>query len=102
MFTCAVPSSPPGNVTVIHVNSNKLKVSFNPPPIIDHNGQLTGYVIQYNRVGSGDIKSVTTKYTTMSISLSRLANYSVTVAAMNVNGTGPFSDPVVVQPPGNM
>ena len=77
-------------------------MSFNPPPIIDHNGQLTGYVIRYNRVRSGDIKSVTTKYTTMSISLARLATYSVTVAAMNVNGTGPFSDPVVVQPPGNM
>ena len=89
-------------VTVILVNPKNMNVSFKPPPIIDHNGQLTGYVIRYNRVGSGDIKSVTTKYTTMTISLSQVASYSVTVAAMNVNGTGPFSNPVVVQPPGNM
>ena len=102
MFTFAVPISPPGKVSVILVNPKNLNVSFKPPPLIDHNGQLTGYMIQYNGIGSGDNKRVITKYTTMSISLSRLANYSVTVAAMNVNGTGPFSDPVVVQPPGNM
>ena len=79
-------------------------MSFNPPPIIDHNGQLTGYVIRYNRVGSSDTTYVTSKYTRTTISLSKLdefANYSVTVAAVNVNGTGPFSDPVV-QATGNM
>ena len=78
--------------------------SFKPPPIIDHNGQLTGYVIRYNRVGSSNNKNVTTKHTRTTISLSQLdefANYSVTVAAVNVNGTGPFSDPVV-QVTGNM
>ena len=98
MSTCTVPSSPPGRVTVIVVNSTTLMASFNPPPIIDHNGQLTGYVIRYTRVGSSNTKHVTSKYTRTTISLSQLdefANYSVTVAAVNVNGTGPFSDPVV-------
>ena len=78
--------------------------SFKPPSIIYHNGQLTGYVIRHTRVGSSNTKYVTTKYTRTTISLSQLdefANYSVTVAAVNVNGTGPFSDPVV-QATGNM
>ena len=56
MYLYTVPSSPPGNVTVIDVNSKMLKVSFNPPPAIDHNGQLIGYVIQYTRVGSSEKK----------------------------------------------
>ena len=102
--TCTVPSSPPGRVTVKVVNSTTLMTSFNPPPIIDHNGQLTGYVIRYTRVGSNNTKYVKTKYTRTTIYLSELdefANYSVTVAAVNVNGTGPFSDPVV-QATGNM
>ena len=78
-------------------------VSFNPPPIIDHNGQLTGYAIRYNRVGSGVTKSVTTTTTTIFISgLDKFVNYSVTVASMNVNGTGPFSNPPVVQPTGKI
>ena len=29
-------------------------------------------------------------------------NYSVRVAAMNINGTGPFSNPVVVQVPSKL
>ena len=96
MCTCTVPSSPPGNVTVIGVNSRTLMVSFSPPPIIDHNGQLTGYVIQYNRVGSRDVKNVTTTKTTILLPLlDKFVNYSVTVAAVNGNGTGPFSNPVL-------
>ena len=77
------------------VNSRTLTVSFSPPPIIDHNGQLTRYVIRYNRVGSRDIKSVNAIKTTISLSrLEEFVNYSVIVAAVNGNGTGPFSKPV--------
>ena len=103
IHTCTVPSSPPGRVTVIVINSTTLMVSFNPPPLRYHNGQLTGYVIRYNRVGSGVTKSVTTTTTTIFISgLDKFVNYSVTVASMNVNGTGPFSNPPVVQPTGKI
>ena len=96
LCTCTVPSSPPEKITVIGVNSRTLTVSFSPPLIIDHNGKLTSYVIQYNRVGSGDIKNVSTTKTTVLLSpLDNFVNYSVTVAAVNGNGTGPFSNPVV-------
>ena len=78
-------------------------VSFSPPPIIDHNGQLTGYLIRYKRVGSGDVNSVTATTTTILLSpLEEFVKYSIIVAATNANGTGPFSDPAVVPKKGNI
>ena len=95
-YNSTVPSSPPQNVMVTSVNPASLMVSWQPPPMIDHNGPIT-YMIQYTRVGTSDIMSVNVNSgTTHTISgLVAYVNYSVIVAAMNVNGTGPFSNPVV-------
>ena len=77
-----------------------LTVRWQPPPLIDHNGPLTGYVIQYNRIPSGDMLSEIVNggtvyvHTIIVLGVSEVANYSITVAAMNVNGTGPFSKPL--------
>ena len=75
-----------------------LIVSWRLPPNRDRNGPITSHVIQYTRVGSSDIMSVNiTSGTRYIISgLVAYVNYSVIVAAMTVNGTGPFSDPPVV------
>ena len=93
-----VPSSSPHNITVTSIDLALLGVSWNPPLEIDRNGPITGYVIQYTRVGSSDMMSVNvTSGTRLTISeLAVLTQYSVIVAAMTVNGTGPFSDPPVV------
>ena len=97
-YNFTVPSSPPQDVMVESHNPASLRVSLQPPQKIHHNGQITGYVIQYTRVGSSDMMSVNvTNGTTHTISgLAAYVNYSVIVAAMTVNGTGPFSDPHVV------
>ena len=97
-YNSTEPSSPPQNVMVTSVNPVSLRVSWQPPPLIDHNGPITGHVIQYTRVGSSDMMSVNvTSGTTHTIQgLIAYVNYFVTVAAMTVNGTGPFSDPPVV------
>ena len=73
-------------------------LSWRPPTQIERNGPIIGYVVQYTRVGSSDMMSVNvTGGTTHTISeLVAYVNYSLTVAAMTVNGTGPFSDPPVV------
>ena len=96
-YNSTVPSSPPQNVTVTSVNPASLMVSWQPPPMIDHNGPIT-YVIQYTRVGSSDMMSVNVNSgTTHTISgLVAYVDYSVTVAARTVNGTGPFSNPPVI------
>ena len=93
-----VPSSPPRNVMVETHDPASLMVSWQLPANRNRNGPITGYVIQYTRVGSIDMMSVNvTSGTTHTISgLVAYVNYSVIVAAMTVNGTGPFSDPPVI------
>ena len=97
-YNSTVPSSSPRNVTVESHNPASLMVSWRPPTSRDRNGPITGHVIQYTRVGSSDMMSVNvTSGTTHTISgLVAYVNYSVIVAAMTINGTGPFSDPPVV------
>ena len=82
---------------VTDLDPASLMVSWQQPPAIDHNGPITGHVIQYTRVGLNDTMNETvTSGTTHTISgLVAYVDYSVTVAAMTVNGTGPFSNPVV-------
>ena len=94
-----VPSSPPQDVVVDSHNPASLNVSWQLPPNEDRNGPIIGYVIQYTRIGSSDMISVNvTSGTTHTISgLVAYVNYSVIVAAMTVNGTGPFSDPPVME-----
>ena len=97
-YSFTVPSSPPLDVMVKSRNPASLRVSLQPPLEINHNGPITGYVIQYTRVGSSDMMSmsVTGGMRQTIPGLVAYVNYSVIVAAMTVNGTGSFSDPPVV------
>ena len=74
-----------------------LSISWDPPPEIDQNGPITGYVIRYSRVGSNvTMDEIVTSGSTYTITkVLPFVNYSVDIAAMNVNGTGPYSDPVI-------
>lgn len=75
-----------------------LRVSWQPPLKKHCNGQITGYVMQYARMGQ-DIDNMivnVSNVTTFTISgLHANVEYSITVAAVNDNGTGPFSKPIV-------
>ena len=84
-------------------NPASLNVSWQQPILKDHNGPIAGHVIQYTRVGSNEIVTVNFVSETMyTISgLVAYVNYSVIVAAMTINGTGPFSYPPVVGMSGN-
>ena len=91
------PSSPPQEIEVKSHNPASLIVSWQPPLDEISNGPITGYVMQYTRIGSDDkmLLNIST-YTTLTISgLYAYAKYSVTLAAVNANGTGPFSKPVM-------
>ena len=96
-YNTTAPSSPPQNVMVKSNNQTSLNVSWQPPLEIGHNGAITSYMINYARVGYNDIMNVNVNSeTTHTISgLVTFAEYSVGVAAVNVNGTGPFSFAVV-------
>ena len=95
-YNSTVPSSSPLNVMVTSVNPASLEVSWQPPLEINWNGPID-HMIQYTRVGTSNIMSVNVNSgTTRTISgLVAYVNYSVIVAAVNVNGTGPFSNSMV-------
>ena len=77
-----------------------LSVRYRPPPASSRNGDVTGYVIRYTRVGSGISQVITISDSSRGLrtsvipALVAFVNYSGEVAAVNVNGTGPFSDVV--------
>ena len=59
------------------------------------NGKITGYQVNYTSISDDEIVNITGNQ--MSVTLSDLqpyTDYSISVAAMTVNGTGPFSTPV--------
>ena len=96
-----VPSSPPQSIEITSTNPASLKVSWQPPLEKLCTVPITGYMIEYSKDGPQDtikdVKNVNvTSETTYTISgLLLCAKYSVKVAAMNGNRTGPFSEPVV-------
>ena len=92
IIVTAVPSSSPQNVTVASVDPASLMVTWQPPPLIDQNGPLTGYAITYQRNGYLDVMNVSVTGTHFTISgLNPFVNYSVSVAAINTDGIGVFS-----------
>ena len=97
-YNSTVPSSPPQNIMITSTDPASLKVSWQPPIETSHNIPITGYVIQYIKDGTQDIiKHIKNNNgTTHTISgLVACTKYSVKVAAVNDDGTGPFSEPVV-------
>ena len=97
-YNSTAPSSPPQNIMITSTDPASLKVSWQPPMEISRNVPITGYVIQYIKDGTQDIikdiKNI--NRTTHTISgLVACNKYSVRVAAVNDDGTGPFSEPVV-------
>jgi len=95
-----VPSGAPQNIMLMAIDPVTFSVTYTRPLIQLHNGQLTGYMIRYTRVDTGELQvmnvsDVSNRTVTSTISgLVAFTNYSVEVAAVNINGTGPFSDAV--------
>jgi len=93
-----VPDGPPQDINLTSVDPAMLSVRYSRPLVEDVNGDLTGYVIRYSRVSSGEVEVMSVvngdNLSSVISGLVAYVNYSIEVAASNVNGTGPFSDPV--------
>lgn len=77
------------------VHPGALNVSWQPPEEIGQNGPIT-YLVEYTNVESNTTSNDTTSETTLAISaLDVFSDYFIRVAAVTVNGTGPFSNPVM-------
>ena len=82
------------------LSSTSLSVSWNPVPLMDQNGIITVYDVEYSQSTFLDLNSPLTLSvdgTNMSATISGLeeyVEYSISVAAYTVIGEGPFSLPV--------
>ena len=67
---------------------------------VQQNGPITGYVVRYYITCGADRnvqqESVVTNSTTIG-NLTPYTEYAFQVAAVNVNGTGPFSEPIILR-----
>ncbi|KXJ83760.1 hypothetical protein RP20_CCG001499 [Aedes albopictus] len=90
----SVPSEAPSNVTLEASSSTSITIRWQPPPVEDRNGQITGYKIRYRK----NKKPLQVDTTPANVrhwelkGLDRLSAYQVKIAAMTVNGSGPFSE----------
>ena len=71
-----------------------LRVTWQPPPLIDQNGPSLSYFITYHRTDnpliSGSVSATGTEYNVSG--LNPFVSYSVQVAARNDRGFGTFSN----------
>jgi len=98
-FYCLEPTGPPLDITLMDTDPAMLSVTYRSPEPSLRNGDVTGYMIRYSRVGSGVLEMMSIGSgnpngfrTSVIPGLVAFINYSVEVAAANVNGTGPYSD----------
>ena len=80
---------------IISINPASLRISWQPPMETSHDVPITGYKIQYIKEGTQDmIRDIKINSgTTHTISgLVACTKYSVKIAAMNEDRTGPFSE----------
>ena len=95
------PSGIPQEVTVVDTTSTKITVQWKELPCIDRNGDITGYTVRYNVPGCNNVILHSDTLVATLVELSPFANYSIEVAAVNDNGTGPFSTPVYMRTHGD-
>ncbi|XP_017268854.1 receptor-type tyrosine-protein phosphatase S isoform X8 [Kryptolebias marmoratus] len=102
----AKPSAPPQEVKCKSTSSTSLLVSWHPPPLKSQNGDLTGYRVHYQVVGSSEGTSDDTEpmeepmilSTEERVELQQLekwTQYHITVSASTAVGQGPESEPLM-------
>ncbi|CAL2029826.1 unnamed protein product [Caenorhabditis brenneri] len=98
------PSSPPTNIRAEADSSTSVRVSWEEPEENSVNGEITGYRLKYKTKARGAkgnmlVIDATAQEYTMG-NLEPNTQYLIRMAVVNHNGTGPFSDWVTVDTPG--
>ena len=97
------PSAAPNSVRVSEVTSSSITVQWGSVSCIHRNGDITGYRIramtsgENDRIGTvGDVREATIS------GLIPSTEYTVSVAAVNSQDTGPYSDGIVTSTNGKL
>ena len=108
-----MPSGPPINLRARPVNPATMHISWTRPKLLDCNGDILQYIIMVDsgsdehnytfnitsrctNMISTDMQCLSHNYNIPENELMPHKKYSVKVAAVNVNGTGPFSNAIGV------
>ncbi|XP_010784288.1 receptor-type tyrosine-protein phosphatase delta-like [Notothenia coriiceps] len=101
----AKPSAAPEGVSCESASSSSLRVSWRPPPMEGHNGELAGYELRYQRVSGagGGVQGLEGKGLpipalqgeTLLEGLEKWSWYNISMAAFTAEGTGPKSLSVI-------
>ncbi|KAL9958730.1 hypothetical protein ACROYT_G035784 [Oculina patagonica] len=93
-----VPRVPPANVIVTSLDGTRIQVCWDKIP---HFNTLEEYVVHYNSLRQANISVSTTDANTTSVTVFGLNSsftYAFSVAGKSVDGVGPFTSPINVQP----
>lgn len=89
-----VPSEPPSNIKLEPTSSTSITIHWEPPSRESSNGQITGYKIRYRKLKENhQIRTTPGNIQHYELdNLSKASEYQIKIAALTVNGTGPFSE----------
>ena len=95
----AAPSGPPTSVSATST-STTITIQWEAVPCIHHNGDITGYSVQYAVVENGNTWTMSVSGSSITeatiSSLMSSTTYFIQVAAVNSAGTGVYSDNCIV------
>ncbi|KAG8192662.1 hypothetical protein JTE90_009692 [Oedothorax gibbosus] len=88
------PSATPQNVTLEPASSTSIIIRWDPPPVESQNGIITGYKIRFKKKnGNGETFTTDGNRRLYALSgLEKASQYNIKIAALTVNGTGPFTE----------
>ena len=92
-----VPNGVPQSLMAETANSSSIIISWMEVECIEQNGPITHYIIQYG-TSCDDLKTENTRDNSMSYTISGLTpntEYIIQVAAANMHGSGPFTEPAI-------
>ena len=100
MIYTTVPNAPPQNVRTLVLSSTVIQVLWEEVPVVDQNGVITTYEVQYAPLCSfwGQMSGLTTKTPLLNATLTGLESfmeYNISVRAYTSVGPGPYSDGVI-------
>lgn len=94
----AVPTASPLMPGATASSSEDIQISWQPPPLPDQNGVITGYVINITSLDTGVVRQHTSTTTSLRVSgLAPFTVYSCIIAARTAVGVGPFTTVVTVR-----
>ena len=101
LFACSVPSEAPLSLEAVwFVQPTEVFLRWGEVPCIHQNGPITAYVVRYYATCGAD-RDVRNKaevtHSTRIEGLTPNTEYAFQVAAVNVNGTGTFSEPITLR-----